>query len=511
MLDANTERVVHLTLQHLKANLWVWLLLGLLITAGAMFVGFNLPKQYRAYASIMVEQQRVVGNLMEGVAEQTDATDQASIVRELASSRRLLESMVTHGEFLPDDGSLIEREREMEYIKQRTSIENRGGSLIGIEYADTDPQRAFDLTTMYVDWVISESRSTKRRESQEAYNFIDAQVNEYHAKLRTAEEGLREYRSENMDALPESAAQVVARATTLRREIETLQLETSELRVRERTLVEELSGERAVTNVRAEESAYRARLSALQQELDTLRLSYHDTYPDIVRVKTQIENLQKQMASGAEMVVLESPSNRNNGNPERNINPLYERLRGELSTTRTEIQAKQARIESMQTLLADQIDRSRRIADSEVELAELTRDYEVNRDIYQDLLRRRERAHVSMNLDSEQQGVTMKVQEPPAVPATPTGIRFFHIVAAGLGLVLTIPIVLSAMIVQLDPRIRMKQRLEALNLNVLAVVPRVDTAPPWRRALRRTGLVLGSIALVSLYAGAAWIKLQGLA
>ena len=48
-----------------------------------------------------------------------------------------------------------------------------------------------------------------------------------------------------------------------------------------------------------------------------------------------------------------------------------------------------------------ELDRSRRIAASESALAELTRDYEVNRDIYQDLLKRRENARVSMNLDAE--------------------------------------------------------------------------------------------------------------
>ena len=52
-------------------------------------------------------------------------------------------------------------------------------------------------------------------------------------------------------------------------------------------------------------------------------------------------------------------------------------------------------------MLNSELDRSRRIAASESALAELTRDYEVNRDIYQDLLKRRENARVSMNLDEE--------------------------------------------------------------------------------------------------------------
>ena len=54
-----------------------------------------------------------------------------------------------------------------------------------------------------------------------------------------------------------------------------------------------------------------------------------------------------------------------------------------------------------ESMLNEELHRSGRIADSESALAELTRDYEVNRDIYQDLLRRRENARVSMELDRE--------------------------------------------------------------------------------------------------------------
>ena len=77
---------------------------------------------------------------------------------------------------------------------------------------------------MYVSWVIEESRKTKQEESVRAYTFIDDQVVAYHEKLIEAERGLEEYRSRNMDALPESSAEVLERSIELRREIEALPL-----------------------------------------------------------------------------------------------------------------------------------------------------------------------------------------------------------------------------------------------------------------------------------------------
>ena len=93
------------------------------------------------------------------------------------------------------------------------------------------------------------------------------------------------------------------------------------------------------------------------------------------------------------------------------MNPLYGELRSKLSAVRSRSAAVASRIATAEGLLAQELLRNSRIAASESSLAELTRDYEVNRDLYQDLLKRRENARVSMNLDSEQRGLSFRIQE----------------------------------------------------------------------------------------------------
>ena len=48
-------------------------------------------------------------------------------------------------------------------------------------------------------------------------------------------------------------------------------------------------------------------------------------------------------------------------------------------------------------------------------------DYEVNRDLYQDLLKRRENARVSMNLDAEQRARLLEIASRCPVHRTLTG------------------------------------------------------------------------------------------
>src|SRR3546814_8340712 len=114
------------------------------------------------------------------------------------------------------------------------------------------------------------------------------------------------------------------------------------------------------------------------------------------------------------------------------LNPLYQELRSQLSQAQRDIAATRSRMGAAESMLDDEMARSRGIAASEGALAELNRDYDVNREIYQDMLRRREHARVSMGLDQEKRGLTLRVQDPPTIPLRPTGLRFMHIAVAGL-------------------------------------------------------------------------------
>src|SRR3546814_17963166 len=80
-----------------------------------------------------------------------------------------------------------------------------------------------------------------------------------------------------------------------------------------------------------------------------------------------------------------------------------------------------------ESMLDDEMARSRGIAASEGALAELNRDYDGNREIYQDMLRRREHARVPMGLDQETRGLTLRVHAPPTIPLRPPGLHFLSI------------------------------------------------------------------------------------
>ena len=63
------------------------------IALGALALGLFMPKQYTSSATILVEEGNIIGPLMEGRAVPTGVTNRASIAREVAFSRKVMQDM----------------------------------------------------------------------------------------------------------------------------------------------------------------------------------------------------------------------------------------------------------------------------------------------------------------------------------------------------------------------------------------------------------------------------------
>lgn len=481
-----------------------------LVNIGFVVAGLLWPKTFTSSATVYIEERNIIQPLMQGTAvASTTSVDRAKIAREVIFSRKILQQVMRNtGEL---DGSTSDREQEqtMDIIRKQTRVTNVGTNLVRIEYSDDDPQRAYKTTQQFAELFVQESTSTQTRESEVAFEFIDGQVKEYHEKLTQAEEALKEFRSSHVDARPGTEAQITTKISTLQGSIEKTTLELKEARIKQSSLEKQLTGEAAVATSLTREGQFVARIAELQHELDALRLSYHDTYPDIVRLKHQIEELrdlveQERKRREDTKFAIKAGDARTVDETVR-VTPIYQKLRTELLDTKTNIETLSTRLAETQQLLKVEIERANKMYGGEASLAELTRDYEVNRDIYHDLLKRRESARVSKNLDANKQGLTMRIQEPAALPLQPNGFRFVHFVLAGLFLSVVLPIGALFGLNQIDSRVRVPVLMsEHLRLPILATVPKLLTpaeAVGMERSLSRLAIAVCATAVFIVVAG----------
>lgn len=435
------------------------------IALAVLVFGLSKPSQFTSSTTILVEDSNIIEPLMKGRAVPTTVVDRAAIAREVAFSRKVMNEILETGGWLKGNPSPLEQERLINGIVSRTGISNPRDnlSLIEISYSDTDPQRAFAVTRRFAELIMQESSLAKQRESREAYAFIASQVGRYHTQLLSAEKKLTDYRRINPDARPGSAEEVARRIGELRTEVDRSRLDLSDQSSAAGVMQSHLARERSNGVAGARTSQLRSQLGALQAERAQLAAKYTDQHPDIVRVNQAISDLQSQARGG--------------GGSEPQIgttdfDPAFGGIRSSVAQARSRSAASAARVATGQTLLAEELERSNRINETASELAALTRDYEINRNLYQDLLERRENARVSMNLDSQRGGLNFRIQEPAALPLQATGMRLMHFAAIGLLVALVMPLLLLFGWVKLDPRVRTPLQIEHVaGLPVLGAIP----------------------------------------
>lgn len=496
-------------LRLMRRELWIhrWLVAGVYLATSILFlvVGWNWPKVYTSSSTIVVDQQSILEPLMQGTAVTTGVMDRAGVAREIIFSRRAMKEVLENSGWTDGQLSDLERERLAATIEQRTQVENAGENIIRISYMDQDPERAFKTAQQLTDVFINHSLVDKQQESRDAYEFINGQVLQYQAKLKEAENALKQFRSQNLDSQPGSEEEASTRLAQLKQRREATRLAIGELETERKTLERQLTGSSTAESGSSGIGQLQERLLNLEQQLATLRLSYHDTYPDVVSLKGQIGSLRQAIAdqqgrTGSQGFSVGGASAE-----------LLQNLRNRYSATETELATLNQRLSETDKLLAAEEERMVRISRVEAELAELTRDYQVNQEIYQSLLRQRENARISMNIDKENQGLTFQIQEPPAMPLTPQGIRFSHFMAAGLLLSVALPFGLVYGLTLLDQKVRSKNVVsDSIGLPVLASVYHINRPTEYNFKRFKTSALFGAIVVSWVaYGYAAWLKLMG--
>jgi polysaccharide chain length determinant protein (PEP-CTERM system associated) len=471
----------------------------------ALSVAATWPKQYRSSTLILVSEDNIIRQLMEGRAVPTSISDRAVIAREVLFSRRVMDEILDVGGWLTHNPTQAEREWLATRVQERTRIGSptENENLIRIEYWDRDPARAKLVTERFAELLMAESAEAKLRESREAYDFISQQVIQYQELLMEAEMRLKRFRDASDDAQPGSSSLVESRIAEVREMIEGLRIDRQELESRKASLERQLAGLDPDTGIRNYQAMLRHRIATLQEELDALLVDLQPRHPDVVRARHQIEDLKIELADSDEREsVLRERSGYQDG-------MLHQDIMRELSTVRSAIAGLDSRIQATESLLQQEIARGRRVSESDLQHTELIRDHNVNQFIYEDLLNRLENARLSMRLDEMGRGLTFIIQEPAREPARPSGPRFTHLAAGGLMAAVFTPLGLLLLFVRLDPRVRSPEAVERVTqLPLLGTVPRYWTRRDRQRFKARLtiSVTLVAITLVA-YGAVGWTKL----
>lgn len=471
-------------------------LLFILVAFAVLGAGYLKPNTYTTEARLYADETNIIEPLLKGRASVTDV-DRSSQAREIIYTRRILEKAAREAGLVDNASSQEELSRAVSKMRGGLSISPEGKSYFRISYNSNDPDGAFQALNAVINVFIEHTARTKREESLGAFNFIDAQVETYKRQLEAAESKLQEFQAQNTEG---TEATVTARINQLRNDIENLKIAIDESQSRITSIKQQLADESQYQLSKGKVEELRERRAILSDRLETLLRSYQEGYPDVISTREQIASVDQEIEA------LEL-GGQTFGSGEKVENPLYEELRKQLAAAEVELQAQQRRMQSLIHLQEQEFKRAERIAANQAELSELTRDYNVTRDVYEEMLQRKESARLSMTLDIEGQGVSYKIQEPASFPLKPSGIRFVHFALVGPFLGFLAPLGLLFAYVFLDPHFRSARALQQQmpeGIELMGVIPHYHT-PLGERLMRKDMLVLTGLTLVMLavYVGVA--------
>ena len=470
-----------------------------------LVIGFFWKKQFYSHATLYVDNQNIVGEILKGQATVVQS-DKANVAKELLFSNEIMDQILDQGGWVAPGSSAQARERIKYEIIDNTTVRNINSTLIGIGFYHDSPRTAFETTRLYADLFLEKSMRSQSVESNDAFEFIVEQVDAYRGKLEDAEKRLESFRAQHPGARPGTEGNVDERIIELRRELEQTQLMYSEANQRARTLDQELATESQTLQRQYQESRFADQIASLESQISVLRLSYTDDYPDIIRLRQQIEDMKSMAAQERSRQPSSGTSQINIGNNlysgSSNLSPVYQQLRAQAAQSKATADSMKSRMSQLRGMLSKELGRAEQSSKTETKLAELSRDYQINKEIYEDLVKRRESARVSVSLNEDKQGVLYRIQEPANFPVLPSGLRFMHIATLGLLLGAVLPFILLVAYLKLDPRIRTASSItDDLELPLLTVVPHM-TLPGERSGWlqKRASVVWVVLAVLIIYA-----------
>lgn len=452
---------------------YIALTTGLVVLSLFTWGSFIMPKTYEASTTVSIERDSVLEPLIRGVGVQVNVADRLRNIRNEITSRSIIEKVIKKLGLDADVKDMVQYEALIEKIRKKLEVTVRGGgpNLLNITYRDEDPKKVVDVVNTITNTYMEEQMFLRRTDTSDAYEFIHTQLLEYKNKLEESDRAIREFKERNPKLIPQSEATLLSRVEGLESQRIETDIRMKELIRKRDNLKQQLSGEKELTvAIITREGSPQARLNYLNNQLMLLLTKYTENYPEVIKVKQEIEELKRQIAQAKESKIEGS------GSETATLNPIYQQLKEDLTRTEAEIESLRGR---QAELIRQQQEIQRifgRLPKEQEEWTKLQRDRNVYQQLYDQLLQRLENARVSKEIELTNKGETFRIVDPaipPLFPVKPDRVKMILLgiflgIGAGIGIVFLLD--------YFDHSLKDEETIEEnLKIPILATIPKIIT------------------------------------
>jgi succinoglycan biosynthesis transport protein ExoP len=460
----------------LRRRMW-WFIAPVVVSifaAGALATW--LPREYRTNATLGVSVPSLSPELLKQNAKVTPEERTRAITQTLYSPAVL--ERVVREEGLDKDMPLRQAVAQVRSRVIVELIQPERGQPIGLDqfnlaYRAPIAETAQRMTNKVADVFVQESSRKREVRAEETSAFLGKQLEASQRRLSALEAQLRTAKEAFMGALPEQTTANVAMVTGLQQQLETtgnaIRGEQDRLSMIERQIAAMKAGaanEVQVPGELATASSAAVRVVTLERELDVARGNYTDRHPEIVRLKDELAAARAAVAAEQQRPESERVAT-------LRVDPTYRSLLGDAERARMrvrDLQRQESQIRAQIGMYRGRVDSAPRV---EQQMATLTREYEIEKTQYSDLMNRKRTAEISENLERSRGGehfVVLKSAGFPTEPDSPKPVRVWTVTIL-LGFVIGGALALGRE--YLDRAVHDARALNDLDLPVLGEIPRI--------------------------------------
>src|SRR5664280_958981 len=510
----------------------------------SVVVAFMWPDTYISQAVMRITPQQVPENLIPSVLS-TQMTERLNQMQQEILSRTSLQEIIQRPSL-----DLYKRERQRlplediiqdmrnKYIKIQmmetpsSSGERRLASAFLIQFSYSDRYKAQQVVRELVTKFTEQNVTVQRNQATLTTSFLADELKTAKENLDSKDADIGKFKSVNQGRLPEQLPANVQALQGLRMELnqinEAINRDNQEKMFQESTL-QSLKNQTSFISNNLEDTmtsqttaVKNERLIRLNQAIQDgksnlagLKQTFTEDYPDIKTIQARLAALEKErddlekLETAQAAAAPAAPAVRRVSNPQ--MQKSLQDVQAQTSATQVRIQATTMDIEERTRQRAEV---ERRIAKTqsliemspplEQQYAGLLRDFDLAKQNYSEMVKRREASATAQNLESHKAGQNLEVLDPASLPEAPAEPNRLAIAGIGTMLGLVAGIVLAGGKEVKNTSLKNLKDIRAYtNLPVLSSIPLLENALLVRKKRRlfwlawSSAIIIGSIAMSS--------------
>ncbi len=460
---------------------WSGLIAAWIVAALGFAVAILVPNSYQVKARVFVDTDSVLKPLLAGLAVGSEFSNDVMMMSTVLLSRPNLEKVARSTDLYLRAETAEDFDRLVTDLSRKISLRPgaNGDRTYTIAYADRDKVMAQKVVQSLLNTFVEDTLGLKKADTTGAQRFLTDQIRDYELRLREAEGRLADFKKQNVGVMPGETGDYYTRLQAAMTSVDALRAKFRQLSERRIELARQLDGEEPTFGIIAPSATSGpndAKIAELRARLDQLLVQFTDKHPEVVSIRENIDRLEQENKAGTAKATPGEVNASQLALRALDINPVYQNVKIALSQTDAELAELRGQISEQERQIGGLRGLVNTIPEVEAKLAQLNRDYEVNRTQYTALVQRLESARISQQAEQTTDPVKFRIIEPPVLPVLPAGpnrpllltLATFLAFGAGAGLALARSI--------LTPVFSTKNMLkEATRLRVLGSVSILST------------------------------------